>query len=660
MSWKDNSSDELGFEVQTWRGRSWERVRTVPPDRESVVVGNATSWLTATEVRILAYNERGFSANNPRVLGQPVVEHLTATAGEAEVCLGWSFWPREWATWAQARWKATADLPFDDAVDTWTDMPASAKEYTVTGLANGTEYTFEVRAVVVSGPGPAWTATATPLVPQEASFRLDIPCGEELCRTLTGTPVSFVDTSSGNVTQRNWSFGDGAESEVRSPTHIWSSPGFYTVTLTVSDGLRSASATWAVLVEASAPAGSCRADAETLCLHDSRFEVRMDWWSAAGESDAGRVVHAGTNESGLFRFFNPQNWEVLIKVLDGCAINQRIWVLGASTTDLGYRILVTDTVTGESRSYENEPGRPAPAIVDTNAFFAPCGTAAAGATTVETIGSGAFSRHAAGEEVSAPAVVAAEQFIGWCEDATWWLCLRNRRFGVTVTFSTPDGELHRGRVARVGTDETGVFYVFDPENWEVLVKVLDGCAINGHYWVFAASATDLRFDLRLQSQGADSPIWNMGYITLPAGRRRRSWIRKPFPAPARRCIERRFPWWFTDYEVRDAMMTSRTGGPLGRPGRSGSAVQRTPGIVPAAIREAGRDARWAFFVSATGSLPAPCQDTLQFRFSHSRGSSSSRPVPALPLLQRTPPTWRSSARSSSMARVGSRSPTRSS
>lgn len=28
----------------------------------------------------------------------------------------------------------------------------------------------------------------------------------------------------------------------------------------------------------------------------------------------------GTKDSGLFRFFDPDNWEVLIKVLDGCAV----------------------------------------------------------------------------------------------------------------------------------------------------------------------------------------------------------------------------------------------------------------------------------------------------------------------------------------------------
>ena len=98
----------------------------------------------------------------------------------------------------------------------------------------------------------------------------------------------------------------------------------------------------------------------------------MEWRSAGGDSGPGRVVDERTDDSGLFQFFGPENWEVLIKVLDGCRTNGRFWVLGASTTDLGYRIRVTDTVTDESRSYENEPGQPAPAIVDTQAFSAPC------------------------------------------------------------------------------------------------------------------------------------------------------------------------------------------------------------------------------------------------------------------------------------------------
>ena len=96
----------------------------------------------------------------------------------------------------------------------------------------------------------------------------------------------------------------------------------------------------------------------------------MEWRKPDGESGSGSVVHAGTNDSGLFTFFNGENWEILVKVLDGCALNGHVWVYGASTTDLGYSIRVTDTVTGVVKEYGNEPGLPAPAITDATAFQA--------------------------------------------------------------------------------------------------------------------------------------------------------------------------------------------------------------------------------------------------------------------------------------------------
>ena len=117
------------------------------------------------------------------------------------------------------------------------------------------------------------------------------------------------------------------------------------------------------------PVEACRADQETLCLQGGRFEVTGTWWDKyVIDSGPALVVREGTEDSGLFRFFDPLNWEILIKVLNGCDDNGHMWVLGASTTDQGYRIEVVDRVRGESRTYENEPGKPAPAIVDTKAF----------------------------------------------------------------------------------------------------------------------------------------------------------------------------------------------------------------------------------------------------------------------------------------------------
>ena len=302
----------------------------------------------------------------------PTVENLTATAGDAEVGLTWNVKLGEAVTGMQVRWKASADLPFDDAADAWTDLRAGARDFKVAGLTNEMEYAFAVRAVQTSGAGPATVARATPRGPPGTSIRLDISCDEDLCRTLTGTRVSFFHAGADNVMEWDWDFGDGATSSLMSPTHTCSTPGFFTVTLTVSDGTSSDSATRTVLVESAVPDGSCLFDQETACLQDSRFEVKANWWTGGSRSGSGRVVYAGTNDSGLFRFFDPLNWEILIKVLDGCGINGRVWVLGASTTDLGYRIQVTDTVTGESRSYVNEPGQAAPAVLDTEAFARPC------------------------------------------------------------------------------------------------------------------------------------------------------------------------------------------------------------------------------------------------------------------------------------------------
>ena len=211
-----------------------------------------------------------------------------------------------------------------------------------------------------------------PSGPPKADFTLTAECVEGFCRARTGLPVTFEDTSTGRVQSRLWDFGDATRSRNQRIDYAWSSPGFYEVTLSVTDGTTTSTASQKLLVEAAAPLGTCQADAETLCLQDSRYAVGVDWLTADGRRGAASVVHSGTNDAGMFWFFNRENWEVLIKVLDGCAVNGYVWVYGASTTDLGYRVRVTDTATGTVKEYRNEPGLPAPAIIDATAFSQGC------------------------------------------------------------------------------------------------------------------------------------------------------------------------------------------------------------------------------------------------------------------------------------------------
>ncbi len=207
--------------------------------------------------------------------------------------------------------------------------------------------------------------------PPRAAIATDAECEGTFCRVRAGARLSFRDASGGAVRSRLWDFGDGRRPRGASVSHAWSTPGFYDVTLTVSDGAVASIASLTFLVEAASPAGTCVADDRTRCLRDSRYAVTVDWWNAAA-AGVGTVVHAGTDDSGMFQFFGASNWEVLVKVLDGCALNGHAWVFGASTTDLGYVIRVRDTATGAVKEYRNEPGVQAPAITDVTAFPASC------------------------------------------------------------------------------------------------------------------------------------------------------------------------------------------------------------------------------------------------------------------------------------------------
>ena len=201
----------------------------------------------------------------------------------------------------------------------------------------------------------------------------DAACVDGLCLAVAGETVRFVDTSTGRVLSRRWDFGDGTTSRSPRVEHSWSAPGFYTVTLLVGDGTVESTASLTFLVEAAEPAGTCVADVRIRCLRDSRFAVKVNWRTGDGRSGPGRVVREGTNDSGLFHFFEPgDNWEVLVKVLDGCSVNGHVWVYAASTTDLGFSLEVTDTATGMLKEYGNEPGMPAAAVTDVTAFAEAC------------------------------------------------------------------------------------------------------------------------------------------------------------------------------------------------------------------------------------------------------------------------------------------------
>jgi len=117
------------------------------------------------------------------------------------------------------------------------------------------------------------------------------------------------------------------------------------------------------------PAPTCTPGTDLLCLQDDRFTVRGLWRNRFGGRGKAPIVQGvQSDDSGLFYFFNANNWEMLLKVLDGCGVDGRYWVFLAATTNVEYTITVTDTQADQVRSYFNPLDNPAQPVQDTNAF----------------------------------------------------------------------------------------------------------------------------------------------------------------------------------------------------------------------------------------------------------------------------------------------------
>ncbi len=120
--------------------------------------------------------------------------------------------------------------------------------------------------------------------------------------------------------------------------------------------------------------GVCTPDATTLCLPgDNRFKVMLYFETVQGPGNMGDALAipldpVGITKGGIFYFSDPNNPEMLVKVLDGCAINNHYWVFYAATTNIGFELTVEDTDTGTTRFYLNPDINPAQTITDTLAF----------------------------------------------------------------------------------------------------------------------------------------------------------------------------------------------------------------------------------------------------------------------------------------------------
>jgi hypothetical protein len=111
-------------------------------------------------------------------------------------------------------------------------------------------------------------------------------------------------------------------------------------------------------------------DRSPLSVDLARFQVEVDWVTAAGGSGHGNPVPLEA-AAGYFWFFRADNPELYVKLLDGCETNGHLWLFVAGLTDVEVEIRVRDGLApvGEpERTYRNPQGRDFEPILDTAAF----------------------------------------------------------------------------------------------------------------------------------------------------------------------------------------------------------------------------------------------------------------------------------------------------
>jgi len=253
--------------------------------------------------------------------------------------------------------------------------------------------------------------------------------------------------------------------------------------------------------------GPCIPGPRTLCLLDGRFQVQVRWRDPFnGGEGPGRAVPfkfqdgSTSNNTGTFWFFDPANVELVVKALDARTVNGFFWVFYGALSNVEYWVTVTDLQAGTSTRYHNPPGNLC-GFGDTMAFPRP-GTGAGSEVSTSAAG----SDRSILDPLDGPSVdlrrTSAAGGAG-CQASDTVLCLQDGRFRIEVEWEDPrSGDTGVGG-ALPGTKDSGFFWFFDPDNIELVVKLLDARTVNGHFWLFFGGLSDVEYTINVTDTQQD-------------------------------------------------------------------------------------------------------------------------------------------------------------
>jgi hypothetical protein len=163
-------------------------------------------------------------------------------------------------------------------------------------------------------------------------------------------------------------------------------------------------------------------------------------------------------------------------------------VFAGGLTNVKVDITVTDTQTGSVQTYHNPQSTPFQPIQDTSAFGCGGGHAAAAPAGAGTSAAAISAATAAAAAATTSALTAAASAAAASPTT---LSLEGGRYQVDVVWTTPQGQTGSGQPVAL-TDDTGYFWFFNSANVEMVIKVLDACALNHNFWVFAGGLTNVK------------------------------------------------------------------------------------------------------------------------------------------------------------------------
>ncbi len=234
------------------------------------------------------------------------------------------------------------------------------------------------------------------------------------------------------------------------------------------------------------------ASTDASCFLANRYKAEVVWrapnldkqGSGAFAPLEGFIDQPGA-QSAQVSFFGSNNVELLIKMLDGTSINGSAWMFFGKMSDLPVWVVVRDLDTGRVALWHSEDR-------------SLCGVADIGAFTPSTDTQLSTTRDAVQAEPEPStsgelfSLQPASTDGGPCRSDA--ICLHDR-FEVRIRWISDAPTAFANPV--MTTVDTGAFWMFNPGNVEVGVKILDARVINGHFWFFAGSLTDQSYAIEV-------------------------------------------------------------------------------------------------------------------------------------------------------------------